>query len=222
MLDVAPELLPKYFCHDSAADAAHLFQLLRHLGTIPIVDKNKRHEAKGGEKGKGDGKDGKGDNDDKGGKGDGDPQAPQTSQSDDEADGPREYINEDGNPVCRIGVEVARDGYDKTKMATKYRCPATTGKLKDCPYLGICSKTDYGRVKKIYEKTDYKRYGPVPWGTEKWKDIYKDRTCTERVNNRVLNDYKVQHLTCRNGRKHFFFEIVACVNIHLDAWAKTG
>ena len=74
---------------------------------------------------------------------------------------------------------------------------------------------------KTYDRADYKLFGPVPYRSERWLDIYRDRTCTERVNNRVPDDYKVQSLTCRNGPKHFLFTTMACVNIHLDAWLKT-
>lgn len=47
-------------------------------------------------------------------------------------------------------------------------------------------------------------------------DIYRDRTCTERVNNRILNDYVVHSLTCRDEPKHFLFAAMACVSIRLD------
>ena len=58
------------------------------------------------------------------------------------------------------------------------------------------------------------------YGSDEWKEVYKSRTSTERINNRILNDFGLHALTCRNGSKHFFFAILAGVNIHLDAWAK--
>ena len=199
MADVNPALLPDYFCHDSAADAAHIFQLLRHRGTVPIIDWNPRHADR--------------DNPYAGYKVNGGPK---------DADGnPLERLNERGVPVCAIGDEMCRDGYDRSKMTTKYRCPVARGRRKSCPYWGVCTRSPYGRVVKTYDKTNYKLFGPVPHGSDEWKAIYRNRTCTERVNNRILNDYMVQHLTCRNGRKHFFFEIMAGINVHLDAWIKT-
>ena len=62
----------------------------------------------------------------------------------------------------------------------------------------------------------------MPYKSDRWRDIYRDRTCTGRVNNRVLNDYGAHPLTCHNRPKHFLFTVMACVNIHLDAWLKTA
>jgi hypothetical protein len=45
-------------------------------------------------------------------------------------------------------------------------------------------------------------------------------TCTERINTRILNDYHLHQMMIRNDSKQMFFAIFACINIHLDAWAK--
>lgn len=133
-----------------------------------------------------------------------------------------EFVNENGIPVCMNGIEMCKDGYDKSKMAAKFRCPLATGRIKECPYSGTCSPSPYGRVIKIYDKTNYKLFGPVPYKSDLWKKIYKNRTCTERINNRILNDYGLHKTTCRNGSKHFFLANIAGINIHLDAWVKTA
>ena len=43
----------------------------------------------------------------------------------------------------------------------------------------------------IYTKPDWdiRLYTPVPWGTEEYIKTYNNRTSSERVNNRILNDY---------------------------------
>lgn len=131
-----------------------------------------------------------------------------------------EHLNERGVPVCQNGTEMIRDGYDNSKMATKYRCPLKRGKIDHCPFASQCSKSDYGRVVKVYDKTNLKLFSPVMYGSDEWKKIYNNRTSTERINNRILNDYGLHSLSCRNGSKHFFFTMLAGINIHLDAWAK--
>ena len=200
MLDVDPSLRPAHFCHDSAADAAHLYQYMRHKGIVPIVDWNPRHASEGSPY-----------------------EAHRPNGGPKGADGrPLERLNERGVPVCAAGHEMVRDGYDASKRATKYRCPHAKGRVGSCEWWGRCTKSPYGRVVKTYDRTDYKLFGPVPYKSDRWRDIYRDRTCTERVNNRVLNDYKVQSLTCRNGPKHFLSAVMACVNMHLDAWLKTA
>lgn len=200
MLDVSPHLRPKYFCHDSAADAAHLFELMRHWGIVPIIDWNPRHASRENPY---------------------EAHRPNGGPRDDDGR-PLERLDEHGVPVCAAGIRMVRDGYDSTKMATKYRCPCAKGRIASCDWWGKCTESPYGRVVKTYDRTDYKLFGPVPYKSDRWRDIYRDRTCTERVNNRVLNDYRVQSLTCRNGPKHFLFEVMACINIHLDAWTKTA
>lgn len=32
-------------------------------------------------------------------------------------------------------------------------------------------------------------YPPIPRGTPQYKETYSQRTCSERINNRILNDY---------------------------------
>lgn len=133
-----------------------------------------------------------------------------------------EGINENGIPVCRCGIEMVRDGYDQSKMATKYRCPLKKGRIDSCPYEKECSPSSYGRVVKTYDKTNLKLFSPVLYGSDQWKEIYKNRTSTERINNRVLNDYGLHKLTCRNGSKLMFFAVMAGINIHMDVWCKAS
>ena len=68
---------------------------------------------------------------------------------------------------------------------------------------------------------DNPRYvGSVLRKSQKFKDIYKNRTSTERINNRVLNDYHLQDMRVRDYAKVAFFMHIVCINIHLDAWIK--
>jgi len=131
-----------------------------------------------------------------------------------------ENIDSDGTPICMAGHRMVRDGYDTSKMATKYRCPLAMGKIDSCPLQDQCSPSPYGRVIKTYDKTDLKLFGPVPYRSKLWKEIYKERTCTERINNRILNNYGLHSMRVRNRSKNFFFMIMAGINIHMDAWAK--
>jgi len=183
-LDLNPSIKPEYMCFDSAMDSYHIYEYLRHLHIIPIIDWNKRRSGS---------------------------KNPYAAY---------EGINENGVPVCMAGYEMIRDGYDKVKMATKYRCPLKMGKVTECPCKCDCSPSPYGRVIKTYDKTNLKLFGPVPYRSEQWKKIYKNRTCTERINNRILNDYGLQSLRIQNRSKNFFFMIIAGINIHLDAWSK--
>ena len=44
-----------------------------------------------------------------------------------------------------------------------------------------------------------------------------EHTAYERVNNRVLNDYGMEHTKQRGKKRISFFTVIAMANIHLDA-----
>lgn len=134
--------------------------------------------------------------------------------------GGKEYINNDGIPVCRNSVTMCPNGYDYTRKRYKYRCPLVMGKIKECPFKEECSSSRYGRVIYVNDGDEAKYNGPLSYKDDKWIQIYKNRSSTERINNRILNDYKLHSMKCRDLAKNAFMSIIAGINIHLDAWIK--
>ena len=101
-------------------------------------------------------------------------------------------FDKDGHPLCLAGHKMSPWGNDPIKDAHKYRCPLKCGRIDSCPNSGTCSPGSYGR------------------------------TACERVNDRVLNDYCLQHLKIR-GRDHFsFWTMLIGICIHLDARYKAA
>lgn len=93
--------------------------------------------------------------------------------------------------------------------------------LDSCPFIAQCTSSNYGRIVYVKDKESEPRFkGSVPYDTPKWKSIYKDRTCTERINNTVLNTYGLHKMHLRNGAKNAFFITIAAICMHLDAWYK--
>ena len=131
-------------------------------------------------------------------------------------------INEQGKPVCQAGYEMTYDGYCPSRNRHKYRCPHKTKKVDRCDCQDQCSKSPYGRT--VYRKgSDDPRYlSELVYKSEKWKAIYKNRTSNERVNNRVLNNYHVEKMNMHTDARYTFFTMLACINIHLDAWIKAS
>lgn len=129
-------------------------------------------------------------------------------------------ISENGKPICDCGVEMYHAGYDYQRQRRKFRCPLKMGLVDSCPHADTCSPSSYGRTVYINDALDIRLFGPVPYKTDKWKTIYKNRTCTERINNRVLNDYHLHQMRIREDSKVAFFSIFAAINIHLDVWIK--
>ena len=136
---------------------------------------------------------------------------------------PYKDISENGRPICMGGYETVRDGFDRKRYRHKFRCPfAQRIGENPCPCKDKCSNSPYGRVFHIKSDTDIKLFGPVPYKSEQWKLIYKDRTCTERINTRILNDYKFTDCRMHGRKRNFFMLVMIGINIHLDAYNKVS
>jgi hypothetical protein len=131
-------------------------------------------------------------------------------------------INEKGVPICIDGHEMVYDGFEKSRSRLKWRCPLVLKKVDSCSCCEQCSPSPYGRV--IYTKPswDLRLFTSVPRGTKQWKTIYKTRTCSERINNRILNDYKIHSLRIHGKKRYSFMTMIAGINIHLDARLKVS
>lgn len=83
-------------------------------------------------------------------------------------------------------------GNDAFKDAHKYRCPLRCGLIKKCPYEAECSPGSYGRTVYVKNHRNLRFHPRIPRDSQEYKDIYKERTACERVNDRILNDYCLQ------------------------------
>ena len=127
-----------------------------------------------------------------------------------------------GHPLCPAGHKMCPWGNDPVKDAHKYRCPLKCGRIDSCPHAGTCSPGSYGRTVYIKNHGDLRFHPRIPRGSEKYRQIYSERTACERVNDRVLNDYCLQHLKIR-GKDHFsFWAMLIGICIHLDARYKAA
>ena len=129
-------------------------------------------------------------------------------------------INEQGVPICLSGHEMVHNGFCKNRSRHKWRCPLKCKKVDTCTLEEPCSPSAYGRV--IYTKPawDIRLFTPVPRKTKAWKEIYKARTCSERINNRILNDYGLHAMRTHGKKRYSFFTMMIGINIHLDARIK--
>lgn len=129
-------------------------------------------------------------------------------------------ITDQGVPICLSNHEMVYNSFCKNRSRHKWRCPAKCRKDTTCTLEEPCSPSDYGRV--IYTKPawDIRLFTPVPRGTKEWKDVYKTRTCSERINNRILNDYGLHAMRIHGKKRYTFFTTMIGINIHLDARIK--
>ena len=129
-------------------------------------------------------------------------------------------FSKEGVPLCSAGLEMVYQGFCKGRSRHKWRCPAKCGIIDECPLGVSCSPSAYGRV--VYTKPDWdiRLFPPVPRGSREWKDTFSSRTCSERINNRVLNDYHLHDMRIRGKKRYSFFTMMIGINIHLDARIK--
>ena len=129
-------------------------------------------------------------------------------------------IDPDGTPICQAGFRMVYWGFCSGRSRCKWRCPAACGKQEKCDACVGCSDSPYGRC--IYTKPswDVRLYTPVARGTEEYKKIYNNRTASERVNNRILNDYHLHDMGIHTRKRYSFFAMIIGINIHLDARLK--
>lgn len=128
-------------------------------------------------------------------------------------------VNENGAPICQCNKPMVNWGFSKDRCRIKYRCPLACGKIDSCPHKSECSPSGYGRTVYVKPEWDLRLFTRIPRGTTQWKDKFKQRTCTERVNHRILNHYGVEK-NHKTKKRISFFTMIAAFNIHLDAQIK--
>jgi hypothetical protein len=121
-----------------------------------------------------------------------------------------------GIPICPAGHRMVNWGLcGKDRCRRKWRCPLACGRpIKNCKF---CSETDYGRTVYTKPEWDLRLFTRIPRSTRQWKNIMKERTAAERVNNRILNHYGVGSTKARGKKRMSFLTTIAGLNIHLDA-----
>jgi hypothetical protein len=131
---------------------------------------------------------------------------------------PHISVTDSGVPVCPSEHEMVHWGYCPQKHAVKWRCPLILGKAACSQTCNSCSPSAYGRT--IYTKPewDLRLFTRIPRGSDSWKKLFNQRTASERINNRILNDYGLKDTHSRGKKRISFFGFIAAVNVHLDAW----
>jgi hypothetical protein len=127
-------------------------------------------------------------------------------------------VNENGVPICPAGQEMVHWGFSgKDRCRVKWRCPRVLGKCEPSEACCHCSPSPYGRV--VYTKPDWdlRLFTKIPRGSDRFKQLMKERTAAERVNNRILHHYGLENSKMRGKKRISFLATLAGFNIHLDA-----
>ena len=124
-------------------------------------------------------------------------------------------IDRDGTPICQEKKRMVPNGYDKSSGYLMWRCPFGKDHCTKCK--NSCTSSKYGRVIKTRPEWDIRLYTEIPRGTETYKRIYNQRTATERINNRILNDYGLHRMMIHTKKHYSFMTTMIGICIHLDA-----
>lgn len=131
-----------------------------------------------------------------------------------ECDDPLVVYDDDGNPHTKACGKALRNcGIINKSFRRKFLFPA------QCDH---CNKCDIDSSKIHYQKlNDNPRYFcKIQRGSEQWKALYARRSTTERVWDRIKNDYKADHCTVYSRELITVRVFLGAFCSYIDAWAK--
>ena len=129
-------------------------------------------------------------------------------------------IDTDGVPVCRAGHRMRRDGVEKNKGRSKFKCPKMNridGCLT-CTCKNPCSDAKYGRTVHLVMKDNPRLFNDPPRSSKEWKTEYNARTSAERSNKREKIDFQLENGRHRSTKMWYCRLYHIMMLQHLDAW----
>jgi len=131
-------------------------------------------------------------------------------------------LNQQGIPLCPKGHLMCYWGFDEKKSRFKWRCPkiAGTKRSRDKIVCDVpCSGSSYGFTCYTKPEWDQRIFTKIARGSDLWKQLYKKRSASERVNKRY-NDFALDITRVRDNCYWYHLAHLTAINIHLDAWVK--
>ena len=126
-------------------------------------------------------------------------------------------IDNDGVPLCKLGLRMHKDGYEAAKHRAKYRCPKSNRK-RGCFCGHPCSPAKYGRTVHIFTDDNPRLFNIPPRDSKAWEKEYDGRTSVERSNKREKEDYKLEDGRHRSTKMWYCRLYGIMMLQHLDAW----
>ncbi|HMA60568.1 MAG TPA: hypothetical protein VKN64_09765, partial [Halanaerobiales bacterium] len=103
----------------------------------------------------------------------------------------------------------------------KWRCPHVCLKSVNCPYFNR-PEDDYGRTYYTKFDDDIRLFTPTVRGSKKWENTMNKRTSSERCNDRIKNDYRLQSDKVRSKSRWLLRIIMRDAAMHVNAWVNTA
>lgn len=125
-------------------------------------------------------------------------------------------IDDDGVPVCKLGLRMKPDGVEPNRNRCKWRCPKAD--KSGCHCETPCSDSPYGRVVHTPTKDNPRMFNIPPRNSKEWDKEYDRRTSVERSNKREKEDYKLEDGRHRSSMMWYCRLYCTMMLQHLDAW----
>jgi hypothetical protein len=109
----------------------------------------------------------------------------------------------DGTPLCPAGVRMRHHLYNKDRQTHVYCCPVKRNthregksvyvtRLEECPRKQDCApESSLGPIVNVKSEKDPRLFPPIPRSTQRFKDLMKMRSATERGNS-VIDSYGIE------------------------------
>ncbi len=129
-------------------------------------------------------------------------------------------IDTDGVPICKAGCRMRRDGTEKAKGRTKFKCPKMSrkGGCISCTCETPCSDAKYGRTVHLVMNDNPRLFNDPPRSSKEWKTEYNARTSAERSNKRQKIDFQLESGRHRSTKMWYCRLYHIMMLQHLDAW----
>jgi transposase len=120
-----------------------------------------------------------------------------------------EGLDVDLHPVCSAGHKMVYWGTDGDYI--KLRCPHVCGKVNCIHGSNWCSSSNYGYIRKVNFKKNPRFYSYPLRGTDKWQQVYNQRTAVERCNSRLKEYLNLENIQSKGIKKAFTHCLLNCI-----------
>ena len=132
-------------------------------------------------------------------------------------------ISKNGMPCCHDGHPLTLVRNNSETKCWEFQCPLKTGHRKGCcPNEATCKLYKCSMALVINPLSSDRLFCCIPRDSEEFRGLYKGRSSSERMNNRVLNDYKLDLYKERNANHRSLLTAHAIINLHTDGWIRMG
>lgn len=122
-------------------------------------------------------------------------------------------FSELGIPICGNGREMKFDGHSLKRGDCKWICPLKTN--EHCP--NQCCKNPSTHSFYTRPEKNPRFFTKTPRNSKKFKEMYKRRTASERINKRVLVDHRLEERGFKSRKLVLLTTTLAMIDIHMQA-----